>query len=364
MVFKKLLAGLGLGGVQVDTVIAPQSATPGGTLTGQVNLRAKSDSQVTAVDLQLLASGSFGEIELARHRVAAGLHITSGSTPSVPFTLPVPAHAPFTALYGHNLPGLTVGVRTHVTVASGSAKSDFDPVTLDAGPVQQRIMDALGTIGARFVRSELRPSSGLSVPAAHAVTFYAPLPEGQQPGPHIPQIVFLVVPGADDLTVVVELAARPGAGDRHHLSAADLERLDTDEDGWINEVDRWLTTVLQQSQAAATGAFLQPQQPQQQVGYGRHGRPYAYQGRQPYQYGGYKRRPGMGSAVAAGVGGAALGFLGGMVISDMMGNAFGSDGDAQAAAGFDDAGGDSGFGEGGFDGGGFDGGFDDGGFDF
>ncbi|MEV8517792.1 sporulation protein [Dactylosporangium sp. NPDC051484] len=357
MVFKKLLAGLGLGGVQVDTVIAPQSATPGGTLVGQVNLRAKSDSQVTAVDLQLLASGSFGEIELARHRVAAGLHLTSGSTPSVPFTLPVPAHAPFTALYGHNLPGLTIGVRTHVSVASGSAKSDFDPVTLDAAPVQQRIMDALGTIGARFVRSELRPSAGLAVPAAHAVTFYAPLPEGQQPGPHVPQVVFLIVPGADDLTVVVELAAQPGAGDRHHLSAADLESRNADEDGWINEVDRWLTTILQRAQTAAPGAFMQPQQ---QIGYGRHGRPYAYQGRQPYQYGGYKRRPGMGSAVAAGVGGAALGFLGGMAISNMIGDAFGPDGAGQAAGAFEDAGGDGGFDDGGFDGGGF----DDGGFDF
>ncbi|MFG2040658.1 sporulation protein [Dactylosporangium sp. NPDC048998] len=351
MVFKKLLAGLGLGGVEVDTVIAPQPATPGGAIAGQVNLRAKSDSQVTAIELQLLANGPLGELELARHRVAADLHITSGGASSVPFTLPVPAHAPFTALYGHNLPGLTVGVRTHVTVASGSAKGDFDPVTLDAGPVQQRIMDALGIIGARFVRSELRPSAGLAVPAAQAVTFYAPMPEGQQPGPHIPQIVFLIVPGADDLTVVVELAARPGAGDRHHLSAADVDRFNTDEDGWINEVDRWLTAILQQhGRTAAPGAFLQPHQPAAygEPGHGR-GRTYAYQGHQPYQYGGYQRRPGMGTAIAAGVGGAALGFLGGMVISDMIGDAFEPDVADQATEAFADTG--------------FDGGFDDEGFD-
>ncbi|WP_238006540.1 sporulation protein [Dactylosporangium sp. AC04546] len=357
MVFKKLLASLGLGGVEVDTVIAAQPVTPGGMLTGQVNLRAKSDSQVTAVDLQLLVNGPLGEVELARHRVAADLHLTGGSNPSLPFTLPVPAHAPFTALYGHNLPGLTAGVRTHVTVASGTAKGDFDPVKLDASPVQQQIMDALGIIGARFVRSELRPGAGLTglaVPAAQAVTFYAPIPEGQQPGPHIPQVVFLIAAGADDLTAVAELATRPGAGDRHHLTAADIERLNTEEDGWIAEVDRWLTTVLQQhgQPAAAPGAFLQPHQPSahgQPNSYRHPGQAYAYKGHQPYQYGGYQRRPGMGAAIAAGVGGAALGFLGGMVISDMIGDAFEPDVAAQA---FDDTGVDSGLG-----------GFEDEGFD-
>lgn len=36
MVIKKLPAGLGFGGVEVDTVLSGQPGTPGGAMTGQV----------------------------------------------------------------------------------------------------------------------------------------------------------------------------------------------------------------------------------------------------------------------------------------------------------------------------------------
>ncbi|MFC7241676.1 sporulation protein [Catellatospora aurea] len=359
MVFKKLLAGLGLGGVEVDTVLSPQTTVPGGQLSGQVNLRAKSDTDITAISLLLTATGPAGELELARYQVAQHLRLPSGSTQAVPFTVPVPVHAPFTALYGQALPGLGVGVRTEVSVASGSAKGDFDPARIDAAPVQQHIMDALGTIGCRFVRSELRPGGvpGLPVPAAQAITCYAPLPEGGQHGPHIPLLTFTIAAAGDGLVVLAELTGRFGAPDRHDLSAADLARLAETEGGWIAEVDRWLTNALDKLGSpaqAAPGAFLQSPAPAQpgygqpgygQPGYGQpgygHGRPgYAYGGHGGhhggYKYGGYRGKPSMAGAMAAGVGGAALGFLGGMVIGDMIGDAMAPDlGEAASAASLD-----------------------------
>ncbi|MFC7759621.1 sporulation protein [Catellatospora bangladeshensis] len=138
MVFKKLLAGLGLGGVEVDTVLSPQPAVPGGQLHGQVNLRAKSDTDITAIWLLLVANTPFGEVELGRQQVAAGMRVAGGQTPSVPFALAVPAFVPFTALYGKGLPGGGVGVRTEVQVAPGSAKGDWDPARLDASPRTSR----------------------------------------------------------------------------------------------------------------------------------------------------------------------------------------------------------------------------------
>ncbi|MEV0460034.1 sporulation protein, partial [Catellatospora methionotrophica] len=164
MVFKKLLAGLGLGGVEVDTVLSPHPAVPGGQLSGQVNLRAKSDTDITTISLLLIATGPAGELELARYQVAQHLRLPSGSSQAVPFSVPVPVHAPFTTLYGQTLPGVGAGVRTEVAVASGSAKGDFDPARIDAAPVQQQIMDALGTIGCRFVRTELRPGGAGNLP--------------------------------------------------------------------------------------------------------------------------------------------------------------------------------------------------------
>ncbi|MEV0274259.1 sporulation protein [Hamadaea sp. NPDC050747] len=377
MVFKKLLAGLGFGGVEVDTVLSAHVPATGGQLSGQVNLRAKSDTDVSAITLIVLAGGSRGEIELGRFPVAGGLRVMDGQTPSIPFTVPLPANTPFTRLYGKTMPGVGLGVRTEVSVASGSGKTDFDPVVVDAGQVPQSIVDALGTIGCRFVRNELRPTPGLGVPAAQAITFYAPIPEGQQPGPHIPMLTFLFAgAGPDTTTIFVELASRPGAADRHDVSAAEVARLSADN-GWTAEVDRWVVAALDklgQPAPAAPGSFMQPHQPQ--PGYAPQGRPgqygYSGHGHQGYKYGGYHGRPGMGGALAAGLGGAALGFFGGMIIGDMISDAFAPDAEAADGGGTEDAGADSagfedaGATETGYDGGGYEdfGGGDFGGGDF
>jgi sporulation-control protein len=242
----------------------------------------------------------------------------------VPFTIPVPDHSPFNVLYDQTLPGFTLGVRTELTVSSGSAKGDFDPVRIQASPVQQSIMDALGAIGAKFAGNAVRPGSvvGLPAPGAQAITFYAPVPEGQQLGPHIPQVTFVVAGTPTGVTVIAELAARPGTGKRHELTQADIDRLSAGEDAWVSEVDSWLLDALQDVGKQAPGSFLQQPAAPMAAGAGRPGQQgYAYGGRggPGYQYGGYQRRgPSMGGAMMAGVAGGALGFLGTMMIADML----------------------------------------------
>lgn len=331
MVFKKLLSSLGFGGVEVDTVLSAPAVNAGGQLTGQVHLRAKSDVEIASIQLLLVAGGGFGEMELARYPVGSRLRLGSGATQAVPFGVPTPKWIPFNVLYGQQLPGFTLGVRTEVAVSGGSGKTDFDPVRVEAGPLHQHVMDALGTIGCRFVRNEVRPgvASGLNVPAAQAITFYAPIPQGQPPGPHIPQLTFSFAENDHGLSVVAELAARPGQGEHHRISAADVQRLDSQEEGWVMEVDSWVTSLLSKpvGAGAGQGAFLQPAPPpaMHQGGY-RPQQPYAYGGRgRHYEYGGYRRGSGIGGAVAAGVGGAALGFLGGMMIGNMLDDAFSPD---------------------------------------
>ena len=75
MVWRKLLAGLGLGGVEADTVLTPTPGVPGGTLAGQVNLRVKSDTDIASITLILVANGQQGEIELARQQVSGALSL-------------------------------------------------------------------------------------------------------------------------------------------------------------------------------------------------------------------------------------------------------------------------------------------------
>ncbi len=321
MVFKKLLSSLGFGGVEVDTVLASGSAgqpgAPGSTLSGQVHLRAKGDVDISSIQLLLVATGAMGEVELGRFTVAGGLRLGSGAVQAIPFSIALPAHTPFTVLYGQNLPGASVGVRTEVAVAGGSGKTDFDPFRVAATDVHQHIIDALGTIGCRFVRHELRP-------AGQAITFYAPVPTGQQVGPHIPQLTFVFAADPQGMNVAAELAARPGAGDLHRITPELAEQLTAQPNGWVEHVDKWVTDILAKmatAPGAGASSFMQPTPapaPGHAAAPGR--QPYQYAGAAPaYQYGGYRGGGfGMGSMVAGGLGGAALGFLGGMMIADMM----------------------------------------------
>jgi sporulation-control protein len=324
MVFKKLLSSLGFGGVEVDTVLAAQPATPGAALSGQVHLRAKGDVDIASIQLLLVATGAMGEVELGRFTVAGGLHLGSGAVQAVPFAITLPPHTPMTVLYGQNLPGVSVGVRTEVAVAGGTGKTDFDPVQVTATESHQHIIDALGTIGCRFVRNELRP-------AGQAITFYAPLPADQPVGPHIPQLTFIFAADPQGMNVTAELAARPGQGETHRITPDLASRLSAPAEGgqgWVEHVDGWVTQILAKAATApgaGAGSFMQPT-PAATPGYGPAGRgaarqqPYAYSGAAPaYQYGGYRGGGmGIGSVIAGGVGGAALGFLGGMMIADMM----------------------------------------------
>lgn len=342
MVFNKLLSSLGFGGVEVDTVLSGQAVTPGGSMSGQVHLRARGEVEITSIQLLLVASDGRGEAELARHPVSVRLSLAGGATQAVPFAVPVPVSMPFNLLYGRQLPGYTVGVRTEVGVAGGSARTDFDPLPVQATAVQQHIVDALGAIGCRFVRNELREGAmpNLPVPTVQAITFYAPIPQGGHTGPHIPKLTFNFAADEQGLSVVAELADRPGQGDHHRVEAADAQRLEADAQGWLYRVDAWVTQILEkleQPSPPSPGAFLQPTT----HGAAPHGHKqgaydYGGQDHHGYRYGGY--RHGVGSAVAAGVGGAAMAFLGGMMVGDMLDDAF----DADAAAGFEDGGGDFG----------------------
>jgi sporulation-control protein len=193
---------------------------------------------------------------------------------------------------------------------------------------------------------------GLPVPVAQAITFFAPVPDGEQLGPHIPRITFVLAPNDAGITVVAEPATRPGSGARHELSSADIERLSSTEDGWVTEVDGWLIAALKDVGRSEPGSFLQTGPVGAGAGHQPGPRqPYAYGGRgggPGYQYDGYRRGPSMAGSMMAGAAGGALGFLGTMMIMDMLTPDMPMETGADAAAadaGAADAGGDYGGGD-------------------
>ena len=334
MVFKKLLGSLGIGGPTVDTVLTSPSTQPGGRLIGNVHVRGGGrDVEIEYVTLVLAVqanvAGGFhpgGGIELLRVPVAGRFPLAADSTHAIPFSIEMPPTTPFHAVYGNLLPGMTLGLRTELSVAKSSDKTDLDPVVVEPMRAQQQILDALGTIGCRYIRTDLRPGGhvGVPVPYVQRVVFFPPF-EGR-PTPQIPQISFTFAADPQSLHVTVETGRT--SGDRHSIAHADAERTD-----WVEIVDSWLRQAFSKPQPVTQGGFMGGQ-----PGYGQqHGRPGYGSHQQPYSY---HRKPGMGvgGAVAAGVGGAALGFLGGMVIGDMIGDAF--DPDMADAGGYTEMGGD------------------------
>jgi sporulation-control protein len=318
MVLRRILSSLGFGGVDVDTVLSTPATRPGGAFSGQVRLHAKGDVEITSVQLLLVANANGTETELARYPVADRFALRGGAGHAVGFHLAMPYTAPITLIYGHPMPGVTVGVRTQVSVAAGTAKTDFDPLGVEPSEIHQHVLDTLGTIGCRFVRSDLSPGN----PPAQAVTFYAPVPQGQPAGPNIPQLVFTLTGDPQGATVAAEPAARPGRRDVHRVTAEQARELSAEPARWIELVDGWVRQVLERPAALPQqdpGAFMRPavHAPGPPHHSDHPSRPYAYPGHGlgGYRYGGYR---GTGAMIGAGLGGAALGFLGGMVVSDMI----------------------------------------------
>ena len=313
MVFKKLLGSLGIGGPTVDTVLSTPTVAPGGPLQGNVHLKGGgSDTDIESITLILTATAGGQAFDVARIPVAGRFTLPAGAVQAVPVQAQTPWETPITLIYGQPLPGTTMGVRTQVDMRGGSGKTDLDPLAVSPLDVHNHLLDALGNLGCRFVRADLRPGQqvGLPAPVVQRITFYAPA-DSRPPGSHLPQLSLNLVANSHALDVALE--AGWGSPPSHHTLAHSDAKGDLQEvvGAWVREA---LARVPQQSNAP--GAFMQP--PAQPGGYApRPGSaPRPGYGAQPgyaqpgYAYG--RRGPGMGSMIGAGVGGAALGFLGGL----------------------------------------------------
>ncbi|NUO55404.1 MAG: sporulation protein, partial [Hamadaea sp.] len=374
-------------------VLSTPTATPGGPLQGQIHLKGGgTDTEIEGITLILAAHSGGATFEVARIIAAGRFTLPAGATHAIPLNTQTPWETPITTIYGQPLPGITLGVHTQVDLRTGSGKTDLDPLTIAPLPVHNHLLDALGNLGCRFVRADLRPGQqvGLPAPVVQRITFYAPA-DTRRPGAHLPQLSLNFAANPHALDIAIE--AGWGSPPTHHTLAH------TDASGDLTEIiGGWVREALARlpQQAAPQGAFMQPAQPgyQQQPGYRPGGPGYAAAGNhggyrgghdRGYEYRGYdsghRRGPGMGGMIAAGAGGAALGFLGGMVIGDMLtpdvnvtenvtenyydtGDTGGDVGDSgYTDTGYDPGYADTGYESAGYDGGGYDaGGFDGGDF--
>ncbi|MFJ3922639.1 sporulation protein [Streptomyces sp. NPDC090022] len=321
MVFKRLLGSLGVGGPAVDTVLDPVSATPGGTLSGQVDIKGGSaDFTIDHITLELIArveaEYDHGESEgaVVFHRIAVGgnFRLAEGEQRSIPFAFPLPWETPITELYGQPL-GIVLGVRTELGVAGAKDKGDLDPLTVRPLPAQEAILEALGQLGFGFKSADLEygqiHGTGQQLPFYQEIEL-TPAPAYAHQVNEI-EVTFLAGPAG--LEVVLEADKRGGFFSEGHdaLSRHTVAHGDVHTVNWNAEVDAWIRQLVERRSTYGSHAP-----------HAVHGDPYADKGHGHHGHGdhghGHRSGPGMGTVVAAGAAGLAVGVVGGMVAAEVV----------------------------------------------
>jgi sporulation-control protein len=160
MVFARVLRAFGVGGPSVDTVLTDPATHPGGTLRGEVRVAGgEYDVLIDNIVLALVtrAEAEDGETLLEFHRasVAGNFTLAAGAREDIPFTLTVPWETPVTHLAGQALSGMTMGVRTELSVAKSVDPGDLDGVQVHPLPAQEKILAAFDRLGFRLRHADV-----------------------------------------------------------------------------------------------------------------------------------------------------------------------------------------------------------------
>lgn len=307
MVFKKMLGAFGVGGPKVDTVLPDPNTRPGAPLTGHVNVTGGShDVDVEDITLSLVTrieveggGGEHGAIgEFHRIAVSGPMRLAEGRQMSLPFQIVMPWETPITDVYGQRLRGMTMGVRTEVSIARAVDKGDLDPVSVHPLPAQERILAAFAGLGFRFKNADLEYGQihGVhqTLPFYQEIEYF-PAPQYAHA---INEVELTFVTNPHTVEVILEFDKRGGmfTSGRDSFGRYSVAHADADTVDWAQQVDTWVRQAVDHRQSAGHAAAY---------GGGHHGH---------YRH----RGPGMGGVVAGVAGGLAAGYVAGEVIDEVF----------------------------------------------
>ncbi|GAA2596925.1 sporulation protein [Winogradskya consettensis] len=336
MGFKKMLGAFGVGGPSVDTVLTDMNTRPGAPLVGHVNLvGGNHDVDIEHITLGLVTrvevEGGGGDYaangEFHRVGVSGPMRLAEGQRLSLPFQIVMPWETPITAVYGQHLHGMTMGVRTEVSIAKAVDKGDLDAVAVHPLPVQERILDAFARLGFRFKHADLEYGqiSGVhqTLPFYQEIEYF-PAPQYAQ---GINEVELTFVTNPQTVEVILEFDKRGGmfSGGHDSYGRYTVPHGDADSADWAQVVDGWVSQALNQYRSFAPGHGFAGGQPGYgqpgygQPAYGGHGGGYGHGGGHGgYGHGGGHGGSGMGGVVAGVAGGMAAGYLAGEVMDEVF----------------------------------------------
>ncbi|AGZ38887.1 Sporulation-control protein spo0M [Actinoplanes friuliensis DSM 7358] len=304
MGFKKMLGAFGVGGPSVDTVLTDPTTRPGASLAGQVNLvGGNHDVEIEHITLGLVTrveveggQGEYGATgEFHRVGVSGPLRLAEKQQLSLPFEFVVPWETPITAVHGQHLRGMTMGVRTEVSIARAIDKGDLDPVSVHPLPIQERILEAFARLGFQFKNADLEYGriAGVhqTLPFYQEIEYYPPA----QYAHGINEVELTFVTNPQTVEIVLEFDKRGGmfSGGHDSYGRYTVPHSDADSADWAQVVDGWVREALSHHQQPAYG------------GYGG-------------GHGGHSRGHGAGGVVAGVAGGLAAGYVAGEVMEEVF----------------------------------------------
>ncbi|WP_432495459.1 sporulation protein [Kineococcus gypseus] len=216
MGLRNLAARFGAGAASVDTQLERDVAQPGGPVGGRVVVVGGSvaqDVEEVVVALQARVEVESGDSEwredvvFARARVGAGFTTAPGERTELPFSLLLPWQTPVTAIGGWRLRGVHVGVVTKLVIAGAVDPGNLDALTVVPLPVQQAVVDALGSLGWRFTHADVEKGRvrGSDLP------FYQELEFAPPPGTRrVNELEVTFLTDARGVDVVLEADRRGG----------------------------------------------------------------------------------------------------------------------------------------------------------
>ncbi|OJF15110.1 sporulation protein [Couchioplanes caeruleus] len=160
MVFEKVLRAFGVGGPAVDTVLSSPDTHPGSELVGAVRLTGGDydvDVATVAVGLVSRVEAEDGDALVEFHRawVAAGFTLAAGEHQDLPFAITLPWETPLTHAYGRKLSGMSLGLRTEVTLEEAVDNGDVDIIAVHPLPAQEAVLEAVVQLGFQFRHADV-----------------------------------------------------------------------------------------------------------------------------------------------------------------------------------------------------------------
>ncbi|MFD5972969.1 sporulation protein [Streptomyces bacillaris] len=343
MVFKRLLGSMGVGGPAVDTVLVPGAALPGGILSGEVRLSGgRADFDIEHITLELMARVEAehedgerdGSVVFGRFSVGGEFRLAEGEQRTVPFAVTLPWETPVTELYGQPL-GIVLGVRTELAVAGARDKGDLDPLTVSPLPVQEAVLEAFGQLGFGFKSADLEfggiHGSGQQLPFYQEIELTPPPHHSHQVNEI--EVTFLADPAG--MEVVLEADKRSGlfSGGHDVLSRHRVSHTDAAHSDWNTVVSSWISRLIETHTARLSGQTYGHSDVHGSYVHKDEHSHHSHHGDEGHHTGGRRSGPGVGTVVAAGAAGLAVGVVGGMVaaeVVDEIGDFFEGDEDEEA----------------------------------